>query len=613
MKLSDPIQIRHCRFANRAVMAPLVPNLAATDGAVTPAFRDFYLARARAAVGFIVLGATYVHPGGKGFGNQLGIHEDFLLPGLRDLTAAIKNHCRIGVQLSFKDVTRLPEAFRHGEIDDIRAAFAAAALRARNAGFDAVELHACHDYWLNFFLSPHFNHRSDEYGGSLENRFRLLKETVESVRTAAGGDLILGVRLSVDEFVGDGLKMEETIQVGRWLEELGVDYLSASGGIGLTQYRMSPPMEVERGSLLHLARALKEKVGLPVIGVGRLDRPPLLRGAIDRGDADMAAVARSLIADPGYIAKTLDSRDDEIRPCVACNFCLLRLHQGKGLRCAVNPKVGCDLVPPQKLCRDVYTVVVGGGPAGLSYAATAASRGARVRLYERKPCLGGMVAIGGRPPFKSVLQDLVDYLAMRVRESGIDVRTGCEAGAALLRKEKANKTVIATGAAARILPVKGAAGANVCTAVQILEEPGVPAGNYLVVGGGAVGLEVAEYLAHGGSAVMVIEMTDVIGSGLHATRLGLLVERLHVSGVEIMKNTCVTEVVDRSVRVQYGKQLRQLGPFDRIVFAVGGASDRGLADALGKELELEVIGDAHQPLSIYEAMREGYEAALRLE
>ncbi|MBW1778580.1 MAG: FAD-dependent oxidoreductase, partial [Deltaproteobacteria bacterium] len=457
MRLSDPIEIRRCRLASRTVMAPMVPNLAGTDGAATPIYRDFYLERARAGVGFILLGGVYVHPDGRGFNNQLGIYEDRLIPGLEQLTAGIQPHCPVGVQLSFKSISRMPETFSLEEISRYCQAFAQGAVRAKKAGFDAVELHACHDYWLNYFLSPHFNHRSDAYGGSLENRFRLLREVVLAVREAMGQELALGVRLSLDEFVDDGLKPFETTQVGVWLEALGVGCLSASGGIGLTQHRMSPPMEVERGSLLPLARALKQAVGIPVIGVGRLDRPEVMRSAVANGDADMAAVARSLIADPAYAVKTLQNRDSDIRPCVACNFCLLRLHQGQALRCAVNPRAGRESKSFTPLTRDIYTVVVGGGPAGLSYAAAAAGRGARVRLYERKAELGGMVTVGARPPFKDVLEDFIHHLSDAVYASGVDVRTGCEVDAETLRKESAHKVVIATGASPLILPVDGAA------------------------------------------------------------------------------------------------------------------------------------------------------------
>jgi len=613
MRLSDPIEIRHCRLASRTVMAPMVPNLAGTDGAVTPVYRDFYLERARAGVGFILLGGVYVHPDGRGFNNQLGIYDDRLIPGLEQLVTGIKPHCPVGVQLSFKSISRMPETFSPQEISRYCQAFAQGAVRAKKAGFDAVELHACHDYWLNYFLSPHFNHRSDAYGGSLENRFRLLREVVLAVREALGQELVLGVRLSLDEFVDDGLKPFETTQAGIWLEALGVDYLSASGGIGLTQHRMSPPMEVERGSLLPLALTLKQAVGIPVIGVGRLDRPEVMRSAVSTGNADMAAVARSLIADPAYAVKTLQNRDSDIRPCVACNFCLLRLHQGQALRCAVNPRAGRESESFAPLDRDVYTVVVGGGPAGLSYAAAAAGRGARVRLYERKAEVGGMVTVGSRPPFKDVLEDFIRHLNETVHASGVDVLTGCEVDAETLRKESAHKMVIATGAVPLILPVDGAAQSDrVCTAVDILGTERPAPGRYLVIGGGAVGLETAEYLVFQGGRVTLIEMTDNIGSGLHMTRLRLLTDRLSQSGVPVMKNTRLVSLDGGFARVRQEDAEFQLGPFDRFVFAVGSASNNPLAEALGVEMNIEVIGDAREPLGIYEAVRDGHDAAMRL-
>ena len=178
MDLYSSLEIRRVLFKNRTVMAPMVLNCAGADGSVTQEFKDFYTARARGGVGYIVLGGTFVHNDGRGFGRQLGIDRDSLIPGLADLASTIRQHAQLGVQLSFKSVGRTPETFSLSKIRSYRRAFVQAAVRARLAGFTAVELHACHDYWLNYFLSPHFNHRTDQYGGSLENRFRLLGEVV---------------------------------------------------------------------------------------------------------------------------------------------------------------------------------------------------------------------------------------------------------------------------------------------------------------------------------------------------------------------------------------------------------------------------------------------------
>ena len=446
MTIFSPIEIGGRIFKNRTVMAPMVVNSAEPDGSVSKEFHDFYLARARGGVGYIVLGGVFVHPEGRGFNGQLGIDRDELIPKLQAFTESIRNHCRIGAQLSVKTIGRPPESLTLDQIREYRQAFTAGALRARDAGFDAVELHACHDYWLHFFLSPYFNHRTDEYGGSLENRFRLVRETVEEIRSAVGHDLVLGARLSLTDFMDGGMDLDESIQIGKWLEELGVDYISASVGIGITQFRMSPPSEVPRATQIPLAQTMQQAVSVPVIGVGRLDRPVVFRGAVEDGHVTMAAAARAMIADPDYVSKMESGREEDIRPCVACNFCLTCLKNGQKVRCAVNPYVGRDIAKPEPLERPLNVTVIGAGPAGLTAAATAAGRGAAVTLIEKRDRPGGALNVAKVPPFKEPLCEFSEYLVRQAKQAGANFRLNSEATADSVIQAEPDRVVVAVGA-----------------------------------------------------------------------------------------------------------------------------------------------------------------------
>jgi len=612
MDLFSPFDIKNVHFKNRAVMAPMVINCAGDDGSITPAFEDFYIARARGGVGYIVLGGTFIHHDGRGFGRQLGIDRDDLLPGLTGLTSSIRQHARLGVQLSFKSVGRPPETFDLEQIRSYRRAFARAAVRARQAGFDAVELHACHDYWLNYFLSPYFNRRNDQYGGSLDNRFRLLRETTEEVLSAVGGEILVGVRLSMADFVEGGLGLDETLEIGRRLEEVGVDYLSASAGIGLTQFRMSPPSDVPRGRLLVYGRALQQTVSIPVIGVGRLDRSAVFREAVEGGHVGMAAAARAFIADPEFAIKIEQHREGEIRPCLACNYCLTCLHQEKALRCTVNPFIGRDLFQPEPLSKPIRVLVAGGGPAGMTAATFAALRGAQVRLIDKGPILGGMLTIAKRPPFKEPIADLARYLEDRARSAGVTVGLNQEFSPTILAEHEPDQVVVATGSLPWAPECMCMSDSRVVTAESVLQWDRIRPGRYLVVGGGLVGLETAEYLAERGGEVTVVEMLDQVGAGLGPIRLKLMLDRLIKAGVNLLVKTRVIAVRDGSLRVETGGREHTLGPCEAVVVAAGYRCNPIPSPIFGKSVKVQVIGDACRARSIVEAIQEGLAAAINI-
>jgi 2,4-dienoyl-CoA reductase-like NADH-dependent reductase (Old Yellow Enzyme family)/thioredoxin reductase len=605
--LFSPISIGQVRLKNRIVMAPMVINFATEDGAITREFCDFYIARAKGGVGLIILGATYVHPDGKGFKNQLGIHNDALISSLSSLCQRLRSFCKVIVQLSLRFRERKPEDFSEQEIQRYIHAFAQGARRAKEAGFDGIELHACHDYFINQFLSPYTNYRTDNYGESPQKRMQIAVDTLRAVRMEVGKNYLVGCRISVDEFIPGGLTLRETKEIARRLEAEGVNYVHASAGIGETQHRMSPPMEVPRGSLLFLAHEIQKSVKIPVIGVGRLDRPSVLKKAVREG-GKLAAVGRALIADASFAKKIAEGRETEIRPCIACNFCLWQLHQQKSVRCVVNPYVGKEDMKVSPVIQKKKVMVVGGGPAGLEAATIAAQRGQKVFLFEKKQNLGGKILAGKVPPYKEPLQDFLKYLEYRVSRVKLELRISKEVTPEIIDHYRPDEVIFALGSYPIRPKIPGINNSYVYTAEELLSISSIPWGNYLVVGAGLVGLETAEFITAQSSQVKVIEMTDKIGEDLPPIRRKLVLERLKQAGVEIILNTKLVSVEEQRIIVQKDGEAQNLGIFNFVILATGYRSNRDLIfrvkDRPFRQLE---VGDCKKVGTIYEAIQEGFE------
>ncbi|MGQ9681661.1 MAG: oxidoreductase [Anaerolineae bacterium] len=637
--LFQPITIGGLELTNRTVMAPMVTNYCSTDGAPTSRLMEYLGARARGGVGLLVVEASYVRPDGKGFRNELGIHSDDLIPALRELTRRVHEEgSKISIQLfhagrqTSSTVTgeqplapspladpssgELPRELTTAEVTALEDAFAAAARRAQAAGFDAVEVHGAHGYLVNQFLSPFSNRRTDEYGGNTHNRVRFAVNIVRKVRRAVGEGYPVFFRLSADEYVPGGITLSEAKLIAAYLQEAGVDALSVSAGnYASPGLIIIPTMDLDPGLFVPLAAGVKQAVSLPVIAVGRLHDPMLAAQVIAEGSADLVALGRALLTDPDWVRKAERGDIDDIRPCISCNqACIANLLSGQPITCLLNPACGREqelAVRPAGERRRV--VVVGGGPAGLEAARVAAERGHSVTLFEEHARLGGEFAIAAFTPRKEELSDALRWMIRAACNAGVDVRAGERATAGRVLQERPDAVIVATGGRPKPADVAGLRDERTHLAREVLMGAVAPGRRVLVAGGGGVGLATAELLAQGDRQVTIVEQLEAVGADLSADRRYWLLADLVEHNVGILTHTSIRGASDGGVLVSHDGHEERLGPFDDFVVALGYEGDTRLQRELaGRVPEVYAIGDAVEPRSAVEAIREGAEVALRI-
>jgi NADPH-dependent 2,4-dienoyl-CoA reductase/sulfur reductase-like enzyme len=502
------------------------------------------------------------------------------------------------------------------EIHYIIKEYGQAARRAREGGFDAVEVLVGGGYLLNRFLSPITNKREDEYGGSLENRMRIVLEVIASMRKEVGKDFPIGCRLNVAEQMEGGHTIEDSKEVVRILEKAGIQMINVYTG-----WHESPVPTVQavlpKGAFLHLAEKIKGWVGIPVIAANRINDPVVAEKAIADGKADLTGMARALLADPELPNKAREGRAEEIVPCLACSNCLtdiLTTYKDWGTAastsCSVNPLAGKEAeyaIAPAKKSKKVF--VIGGGPGGMEAAMTAALRGHKVTLYDRGNKLGGKLLVASLPPYKGELQTLVTSLASRARKAGVEIKLGSDAGPAVIEKEKPDVLIMATGSSSLIPNIPGVGGPNVVLAEDVLTGAKTVSGNVLIVGGGMVGCETAEFLLErtkGVTQVTVIEMLSRMADNVSPTYRPFFLARLKKEGIKMETNTIVQEITKDGVKVEQ-KGVAGFFKGDAVVLAVGFKSNPTIDEkSKAKIPEVYAIGDCAKPRMIKEAIEEGF-------
>jgi 2,4-dienoyl-CoA reductase-like NADH-dependent reductase (Old Yellow Enzyme family)/thioredoxin reductase len=630
-QLLSPGTIGSMKLKNRIVMPPMERNFASPDGFITPQMIDHYAARAKGGVGLVIVEATFIQPNGKGFHQEPGIHDDKCVPGLSNLAEAIKAWgSKVAIQLHHPgrltktSITGMPLvspsaiSFPGGELPreltiaecvETVEAFAQAARRAKSAGFDAVEIQAGHGKLINQFLSARSNRRTDKYGGDLNGRMTFMLEIVHRVRETVGGNFPIIFRINGEDGVEGGLTIEDSKLIARKLQEVGVDAIHVS--LSSPEARQNPrfirangSMFSARGQLVTYAAQIKSAVTIPVIAVGSIT-PEMGEDILRQGKADFIAMGRASLADAEIPDKLAAGKAEDIRPCIRCEeLCLGRIELG--VRCTVNAEVGFEsyVTPPSLRRKKVF--VIGGGPAGMETARIAALRGHEVTLYEKNSRLGGHLIEGTVPDFKEDLKNYRDWLIRQVKQLGVDVKLGKEAAPRIVAKLKPDVIVIATGSIPFRPVIPGIEKSNVVTAIDLLLGEAAPGKQNIVAGGGAIGCEVALYLAQQGKKVTIVEMLPYVATDCLPTR-DVLTTRLNDCAVEIKTNLKIIEIHDNHVVALSRDQEMVKIAGDKVILAMGLVSQLDLYTSLkDKAPEVYLIGDANRPARVGEATRDGY-------
>ncbi|QAT48944.1 FAD-dependent oxidoreductase [Caproiciproducens sp. NJN-50] len=550
--LFSPLKIKNLTIQNRTVMMPMGTNFACADGSISREHMRYYIQRARGGTGLIIVeNANVSFPAGSNGTTQLRLDEDRFIPGFFELCEALHAQgCAVSIQLNHagasarssrigmqpvsassrpsKRGNEIPRPLTVEEIQKIVKDFGAAAKRAQIAGFDSVEIHGGHSYLLSQFLSPTTNGRTDQYGGTPENRARFLREAAEEIRSQVGPNFPVMLRLSADEFVPGGNTLDDTLEYLKYVAGL-VDVFNVSCGLNDSlEYQIDSCFRPD-GWRSYMARAVRDRFGKPTITMGNIRDPHVAEDILERGDADLIGLGRCLIADPDWAWKAKNGKKDEIRKCISCNIGCAgnRIGKNRPLRCTVNPAVvEGDAYRSRKVSRPCNVVVAGGGTAGLEAACTAAEVGCTVSLLEQSDHLGGHTTDLVRLPDKARIGDFTAYLIRRASNlKNLTVLLNTPASTGKIRDLRPDVIVNATGSVPVLPNIPGLRettdqeGSPIHTVFSMIDHvdsyPADMTGKKVVIaGGGAVGLDMMEFFAQRGAEVTVVELLPALGSDL---------------------------------------------------------------------------------------------------
>jgi 2,4-dienoyl-CoA reductase (NADPH2) len=660
--LFSPIKINKTEIKNRIVY-PSMGVWYSMDGKLNNRYVNYYVERAKGGAGIVTVGPVGIGEMGLGLAGP-SINSDEAIPSFAELAKAIQNYgAKAWIQLFHGGAyvkpiqimnqqpiapTSIFSVFSGSQtkemtledIKNVQEAFVRCAERAKQAGFDGVEIIASAGYLICQFLSPLRNQRTDEYGGSFENRIRFVREIIEQMRQRLGPDYPITIRIAGNDYVPGSNTDIETQEFAKVYEKAGVDAISVTGGWHESHVPQLT-MEVPRGGFAYLAQIIKNTVSIPVIASNRIPEPAMAERLLRDGCADMVNLGRVLLADPYWPAKAEAGRPEQIIPCVAClQGCMDELFQLRPVKCMVNPRSGFE--GERKINKSSVpkkVMVIGAGPAGLEAACRAAEAGHQVELYEKADHIGGQLRIAGTPPHKQELWELIRYYREMLKVHGVKVFLNTEVHLEMIKNNQPDYVIAAEGAEIIVPPIEGIDGDNVFSAWEVLKNNPQLGRKVAIIGGGSVGLETAHFIAEkgtispetlyflfkhdaqtperlrellfkGNKEVTVFELMPKAGKDVGKSTKWELLQSLAKLGVNIITSAKVLAIKNNILTFEKDGAI-QTARFDNIIYATGSKSVRTLADQLATtRIPFSVIGDSVRPAKIMDAIHEAYLAVI---
>ena len=671
-KLFESTKIGSIEIKNRLAMSAMDLGFT-TEGSINKRFIDFYVERARGGVGLIVVGGCYPEMTGKVWKSIIGLDKDEYIPGLKKLTDTIhKYDTKIAAQilhggrsassffskthpvspssLSHINIKQKPHALTIPEIKKVIDGYVAATVRVKKGGFDAVEIHGGMGYLINQFLSRATNKRKDKYGGSLKNRIRFAKEIVVAIKEKVGKRYPVIFRLSGEDFVEDGLKIDESVEIAKELEKAGVDAFNVSPGWHESRTPIML-MSIPRMSYIFLSEKIKDNVNVPVIGSVRINDLALAEEVIDNNQSDIVSIGRPLIADPELPKKYKRKQFEDIRRCIACNQgCFDSLLGFKSISCLYNVRAGRESeLKIKKAKKKKKVMIIGGGPGGMEAARVAALRGHDVHLFEKTDVLGGQLRYAYIPPGREEIVNVISFLENQIKKLNVNIELSKKVDTVTINKLKPDVVIAATGGVPLIPKITGIKEKNVVVAEDVFDNRVKVGKDVVIIGGGTIGCEIALHTAKMGAMdpevacfllknkvidgdkaveltskgkrnITILEMKNKIGGRFGISTRWVIMKQIVDAGINSITGIKVKNMSTKSIKkkdkvcITYEDDKKDIKIFaDTVIIAAGYKSNQDPTRKLnGKIDELYRIGDCVEVRTALEAIHEGFEVGLRI-